>query len=67
LQRKQFTAWMLHRYPTMRVEDLMQSAHRQMESGQWIPVPPADDNIPMGDARIYAADTVRRLGLTDKS
>jgi len=66
LQRKQFTSWILRRYPTIRVEDLLQSARHQVESGEWMPTPPTEDNIPTGDARTHAADTVRRLGLDAK-
>jgi len=62
-ERRSLTAWMLRRYPPLRIEDLMDFARRQMKSGQWMPSPPDEENIPSGEARIHAADTVRRLGL----
>ena len=47
-ERVRLTAWMVSRYPLLRVEGLIAHAAELIESGQWVPVAPSEDNRPKG-------------------
>lgn len=62
-QRLQLTAWMVSCYPLLRVEQLMEHASGMVDSGEWTPSPPTDDNRPKGKVLKHALRTAAKLGL----
>ena len=62
-ERLRLTAWMVSRYPLLRVEQLMAHATRMTDTGEWIPDPPTDDNRPTGKILEHAQRTAERLNL----
>ncbi len=47
-ERVKLTAWMVARYPMLKVADLMSTASELVENGRWSPGPPTDENRPTG-------------------
>ncbi len=47
-ERFRLTAWMVSRYPLLKVERLMAHATALVESGQWVPLAPSEENRPKG-------------------
>jgi hypothetical protein len=62
-ERLRLTAWMVSRYPLLRVEQLMAHATRMKDSGEWTPAPLTDDNRPKGKILEHAQRTAERLNL----
>lgn len=62
-ERLRLTAWMVSRYPLLRVEQLMAHATTLVESGEWKPAPPTDDNRPKGEVLEHALRVAKQLDL----
>lgn len=53
-ERVRLTAWMVSRYPLLRVEELMARATALVATGPWVPDVPSDDNRPKGKTLDHA-------------
>lgn len=62
-ERLRLTAWMVSRYPLLRVEQLMTHATALIDSGEWEPPPPTDDNRPKGKVLEHALRVAKQLDL----
>ncbi len=62
-ERFRLTAWMVARYPLLRVEELMAHATALVESGQWVPSAPSEDNRPQGKVLDRALRVAEELDL----
>ena len=62
-ERLRLTVWMVSRYPLLTVEQLMAHATRMIDTGEWTPAPPTDDNRPKGKILEHAQRTAERLNL----
>ena len=62
-ERLRLTAWMVSRYPLLRVEQLMASAAKLVDDGEWAPSPPTDDNRPKGKILDHALRVAEELDL----
>lgn len=60
--RRKLTAWIVSRYPTLQVEQLVARAVGLVEKGEWSPIPPNSDNNPQGKVLEHALRTVKELG-----
>lgn len=47
-ERARLTAWMVSRYPVLKVEQLMERAAGLVTRGEWAPTPPTPENRPQG-------------------
>ena len=47
-ERRRLTAWMVTRYPLLRVDQLMAHAAALIDRGEWAPTPPTEENYPKG-------------------
>lgn len=61
--RQRLTAWMVSRYPVLRIERLMAIASGLVERGQWTPSPPTEDNYPKGKSLDHATRVAEELDL----
>ena len=50
-ERVRLTAWMVSRYPLLRVEQLVAQGAALVDRGEWTPTPPADENQPKWNSR----------------
>ena len=62
-ERLRLTAWMVSRYPLLRVEQLMANASTLVDNGEWALTPPTDDNWPTGGALEHASRIAEQLDL----
>lgn len=62
-ERLRLTAWMVSRYPLLRVEQLMAHATTLVQNGKWAPTPPTDDNRPKGKVLEHALQVAEQLDL----
>ena len=62
-ERVRLTAWMVSRYPLLKVEHLMAAASKLVESGEWVPAPPTEDNCPRDTTLERAARVAEELDL----
>ncbi len=45
-ERLRLTAWMVSRYPVLKVEQLMTRATTLVDNGEWTPSAPSEENRP---------------------
>lgn len=62
-ERLRLTAWMVSRYPLLRVEHLMASAAQLVDRGEWVPLPPTDENRPQGKILDHALRVAEEFDL----
>ena len=62
-ERLRLTAWMVTRYPLLRVEQLMANAAALVDRGEWVPTPPTKENHPQGEVLEDALRVAAQLGL----
>ena len=63
VERKKLTAWLLAQFPPRSVNELVGRAEEQARRGEWVPLPPAEDNISKGEALAEAIRRAKALGL----
>ena len=62
-ERLRLTAWMVSRYPVLKVEQLMTGATTLVDSGEWVPSAPLEDNRPKGKMLDHALRVAEELDL----
>lgn len=62
-ERLRLTAWMVTRYPLLKVERLIARAATLIDNGEWDPTPPTDDNAPKGKVLEHALRVAEQLDL----
>jgi len=62
-ERARLTAWIVSRYPLLKVEPLMASAAKLAHSGDWAVSPPTDENQPKGKILAHATRVAEKLDL----
>ena len=62
-ERLRLTAWMVSRYPVLKVEQLMTRATTLVDSGEWVPSAPSEDNRPKGKMLDHALRVAEELDL----
>lgn len=53
-KRARLAAWMVSRYPVLKVEQLMERAAGLVARGEWTPTPPTPENRPQGPTLDHA-------------
>lgn len=62
-ERLRLTAWMVTRYPLLRVEQLMAHAATLIDRGERVPTPPTEENFPKGKVLEDALRLAEQLDL----
>lgn len=62
-ERARLVAWIVSRYPVLKVEQLMGHAADLVAQGEWTPSPPTDANRPQGKNLEGALRMAKQLDL----